>query len=484
MTIEEVDVTIIGAGAAGLSAAGEAARMGARVVLVDDNQHPGGQYFRQPSPQNYKCKSLVSEKDRHRFAQLLKGIDTPLVRYCPGTTVWDIHDQFTIGLADGERSRRIRSAAIVISAGARDHVYPFPGWTLPGVITAGGSQNLIKGMGIAPAAPVVVAGNGPLLLVAAANLVSVGVEVAAVVEASNRPWNIVRHAAKLIHGGSNLGLAIKYLKILYKSKIPFLRGYGVIAAYGSECLSAVDVAPIIRHGKFERSQARRITAKTMVTGMGLTPSLELPRLLGLKEASMPLRGGPNIITNEKMMSSVFGVFVAGDGSSIGGVELSLVEGRIAGINAAIHAGIGASESMQLSLTRDLSAHRRLCKFRSGLERVFMNNVDWYDLLTPETIICRCEDVTWGKLHKCKEKGLITPLQLKAATRIGMGRCQGRNCLGTLAALTSHEGDDPTKEQEMPRTRPPARPILLSELLHEQLPPPELPDDPHLPRQQD
>jgi len=71
MTIEEVDVTIIGAGAAGLSAAGEAARMGARVVLVDDNQHPGGQYFRQPSPQNYKCKSLVSEKDRHRFAQLL-----------------------------------------------------------------------------------------------------------------------------------------------------------------------------------------------------------------------------------------------------------------------------------------------------------------------------------------------------------------------------------------------------------------------------
>ena len=481
MTIEEVDVTIIGAGAAGLSAAGEAVKLGARVALVDDNQHPGGQYFRQPSPQNYTVGSLASDRDRRRFETLVKHLDSPLVDYRPGATVWDIHDPLTVGVADGRRSERIQSSAIVIAAGSRDHVYPFPGWTLPGVITAGGSQNLIKGMGVIPAGPVVVAGNGPLLLVAAASLVSAGAEVAAVVEAANRPWSIVRHAGKLIHGGSNLGLAIKYLRALLKAKIPVLRGYGVIAANGDDSLDSVEVAPIDSNGKFIRSQVRQISAKTMVTGTGLTPSLELPRLLGLEEVSMPLRGGTNVLTNEQMMSSTRGVFVAGDGSSIGGVELSLVEGRIAGINAAIHAGIAVSKSAKATLTRDFAAHKRLCRFRSGLESVFMTNVDWCDLVTPETIICRCEDVTLSDLEKYKAKGLTTPLQLKSATRIGMGRCQGRNCRATLAAVTKADRRDKKSDGEMPRARPPARPILLSELLHEQLAPPELPEDPHLPR---
>ena len=484
MTIEEVDLTVIGAGAAGLSAAGEAAKMGAKIALVDDNHHPGGQYFRQPSPKHYTHQSLVSGKDRRRFSKLLRDIDTPLVNYYPGTTVWDIHDQFTIGLSDKEHSRRIRSASLVISAGARDQVYPFPGWTLPGVITAGGSQNLIKGMGIAPAPPIVVAGNGPLLLVAAANLVSVGAEVAAVVEASSQSWRVFRQAGNLIRGGSTLGLAIKYLKILHKAKIPILRGYGVVAAHGNECLSAVDVAPITRNGKFERSRARRIIAKTMVTGMGLTPSLELPRLLGVREISMPLRGGTNVVRNEKMMSSVQGVFVAGDGGSIGGVELALNEGRIAGINAAKYAGIAMSESAEAALLRDCSRHRNLCMFREGLERIFMHDVDWYDLLTPETIICRCEDVTLDEINHYNAKGLTTPLQLKAATRIGMGRCQGRNCLTTLARLTAHRTSYKDSVKEFPRTRPPARPIRIGDLLHEQLGAPDLPDDPHLPRRRD
>ena len=484
MTIEEVDIAVIGAGAAGLSAAGEAAKLGAKVALIDDNQHPGGQYFRQPSPKNYTGTSLISERDRDRFSALLKKIDTPLVKYYPGATVWDIHDRFTIGLADGERSRRIRSSAIVIAAGARDQVYPFPGWTLPGVITAGGSQNLIKGMGVAPVAPVVVAGSGPLLLVAAANLVFAGVQVAAVVEASNRPWSIFRQAGNLIRGGSNLGLAIKYLRTLHKAKIPLLRGYAVMSANGEACLESVDVAPIGRDGKFERTRAHRIAAKTMVTGMGLTPSLELPRLLGIEEVEMPLRGGANIVRDEKMMSRVQGAFVAGDGGSIGGVELSLVEGRIAGINAANYAGIAMSKSGEASLIRDRSAHKRLCKFRTGLEYIFMHKVDWHDLLTPDTIICRCEDVTLGELDECKATGLTTALQLKAATRIGMGPCQGRNCLATLAAFTSRQKNGAKSRQEMPRTRPPARLIRLGELLHEQLDPPNLPDDPHLPRRRD
>jgi len=271
---------------------------------------------------------------------------------------------------------------------------------------------------------------------------------------------------------------------LHKANIPILRGYGVIAANGIDRLNSVDIAPINRQGKFERSKTRQITAKTMVIGTGLTPSLELARLIGVDEVSMPLRGGSNIVTDEKLMTSVQGVFAAGDGASIGGVELSLVEGRIAGIHAAIHAGMAISKHAGATLGRDRSKHKSLCQFRTGLEHIFSNNVDWLDLLTPETIICRCEDVTLGELDQCKAKGWTSPLQLKAATRIGMGRCQGRNCLGTLAALTSSPTSDIEANPAMPRTRQPARPILLGDLLHEELAAPELPDDPHLPRQHD
>ncbi len=484
MTIEEVDVAVIGAGAAGLSAAGEAAKMGARVALLDDNHHPGGQYFRQHSPCNYKLQNATTGKDTERFSALLAGIDTPLVDYRSGTTVWDISDPLTLGLADGERSCRIRSSALVIAAGARDYVVPFPGWTLPGVITAGGLQNLIKGMGVVPEAPVVVAGTGPLLLVAAATLATAGVEVAAVVEATNQPWRIVREATNLAHGLSNLQLAVKYLRTLHKAKIPVLRGFGVITAHGDECLDSVEIAPINRDGKFERSKTRQITAKTMVTGMGLTPSLELARLIGVDEMSLPLRGGSNIVRDEKLTTSVPGVFAAGDGASIGGVELSLVEGRIAGIHAAAHAGKKVTKIIESTLSRDLSRHKNLCRFRTGLERIFRNNVDWSDLLTPGTIICRCEDVALDELNQCKARGLTSPLQLKAATRIGMGRCQGRNCLGTLTALTSNSTSNGGIEPVIPRTRQPARPILLGDLLHEELANPELPEDPHLPRRTD
>ena len=484
MTIKEFDVAVIGAGAAGLSAAGQAAKLGARVALIDDNHQPGGQYFRQPSPHNYRHQNSTTSKDAKRFSALLEGIDTPLIDYRPGATVWDISDPLTLGLADGEHSCRIRSSAIVIAAGARDYVVPFPGWTLPGVITAGGLQNLIKRMGVIPATPIVVAGSGPLLLVAAANLVSAGIDVAAVVEATNRPWGIVREAGKLIRGRSNLQLAITYLRILRKANVPVLRGYGVIAANGDERLSSVDIAPINSDGKFERSKTRQITASTMVTGMGLTPSLELARLTGVDEVSLPLRGGQNIVKDEKLMTRVQGVFAAGDGASIGGVELSLVEGRIAGIYSAIHAGMAATKQAESTLSRDLSKHKSLCKFRTGLERIFRNNVDWTDLLTPETIICRCEDVTRNELDQCKAKGWTSPLQLKAATRIGMGRCQGRNCLGTLALMTSNSSTSASTNPAMPRTRQPARPILLGDLLHEELPAPELPIDPHLPRQRD
>ena len=342
-------------------------------------------------------------------------------------------------------------------------------------------QNLIKGMAIAPPGPVVVAGNGPLLLVVAANLVHAGVRVAAVVEASRQSLRIVQQATKLAQAPSILQLAVKYRLALLKAGVPINRGQTVVAAHGDQALDGLDIAPIDARGNIDLVHKRRIEASTLVVGFGLTPSVELGCLLGAEEMHMPLRGGATLVRDERLMTSVPGVFAAGDGATIGGVELSLVEGRISGIEASIHAGAVSRQVVQSVLRPDLAAHHRLCRFREGLERVFETPANWLDLLTPETIICRCEDVTLAELNLRRNEGSTSPFQLKAATRIGMGRCQGRNCLGTLAALTGYHQGMPADGDAMPRARPPARPIILGDLLHEDLPAPDLPDDPHLPR---
>ncbi len=481
MTIEEVDVVVIGAGAAGLAAAGEAARLGARVALLDDNRQPGGQYFRQPPAEFGAAANSRPDKDRARFEGLRAGIESPLISYRPGATVWDVPDPLTLAVANGPRSGRIRAGAIVIAAGARDRAVAFPGWTLPGVMSAGGLQNLIKGMRVAPPGPAVVAGNGPLLLVAAASLVRAGVGVAAVVESAKAPARLPREAAKLVCAPSLLRLAAEYRAVLLKAGTPILYGNAVVAARGDAEIASVEIAAIDNRGRIDRRDMRRIETRTLVTGFGLTPSLELPRLMAAEEDYLPLRGGSTLRRDAGFMTSVPGVFAAGDGAAIGGVELSLVEGRIAGIEAAIHAGTIARADVQYALARNRKTHRRLDRFRTGLERVFAPPASWLGLMTPETIICRCEDVTLCEVEARMTPNTTSPMQLKAATRIGMGRCQGRNCLGALAAILSERQGVPAQSIHMPRARPPARPIPLGDLLHEDLPEPELPSDPHLPR---
>ena len=481
MTLEHFDVAIIGAGAAGMSAAIEAAQLGAQVVLIDDNQQLGGQYFRQPSAGFNKSVIVEKSPDHIRFAALCRGINGSSTSYRAGATVWDLIDPLTLAIADGEGSGRIRAKAIVIAAGARDRAVAFPGWTIPGVITAGGLQNLIKGMRVAPPGPAVVAGNGPLLLVAAANLIKAGVHVAAVVEAANQPWRALSELPALVSAPSIMKLAIAYRFALLKSGTPYLQGQTVVAAQGDPDLHSVEIAPIDSSGNIEKNKTQRIEATTLVTGFGLNPSLELPRLIGAQEIHCLLRGGANIARNEELMSSIPGIFVAGDGASIGGVELALVEGRIAGINACVHAGKTSRNSVQNALSLEHKRYRRLCRFRTGLEKVFETNAVWTDLLTPSSIVCRCEDVTYEELARCMKNNCSSATQLKATTRIGMGRCQGRNCLGSLAEIIADNQNLQSTAVDMPRVRQPARPILLSDLLHEELPPPDIPDDPHLPR---
>lgn len=474
--IEDTDVAVVGAGPAGLSAAGEAAQHGARVILLDDNGEPGGQYFRHPPATWLWGGTSRSRSGRTRLDALLAALRAGGVDYRARATVWDFPEPSTLAIADGTRSGRIRARAIVLATGARDRAVPFPGWTLPGVVSAGGVQNLIKGMRVAPPGPALVAGNGPLLLVAAASLVRAGVRVAAVVEAADVPRRALREAGRLALAPAIAGQAAGYRVALLAAGVRMLYGHCVVAAHGSTELESVEIAPVDAGGRPARAARERIAVRTLVTGFGLAPSLELARLAGAREAREPLLGGSVLARDASLMTSVPGIFAAGDGAAIGGVAVALLEGRLAGLEAARLAGTGAARKAPADLRMRL-ARARLDRVRAGIARVFAPPATWRELITGETILCRCEDVRMADIEARIGEGARSATQLKHVTRFGMGRCQGRNCLAALGELLAARGLDPA----LPRVRPPARPILLGDLMTEDIPPPELPADPHLPR---
>jgi NADPH-dependent 2,4-dienoyl-CoA reductase/sulfur reductase-like enzyme len=477
--MRQCDLAIVGAGPAGLAAAAEAAEAGLSVTVVDDNARPGGQYFRHPPLGFRHTGDTPWDKDRKRGAALFAALDHPLVTYLPGAVVWDMPEPGVLAVAAGERSGRVRARAVILATGAQDRPVPFPGWTLPGVIGAGGVQNLLKGQRVVPGGRAVLVGNGPLLLLIGANLVRAGVKVEAVVEAAPIWRRMPAVLSRLAAAPEILAQAVRYRAILARANVPILTGWSPTAALGKDAVEGVSVAPIEPSGRVDRARSRSFACDLLVTGFGLSPSIELPRLLGARLDYEPLRGGWTVARSQEGESSVSGLFVVGDGAGIGGVELALVEGRLAAL-AVVQRLQRATQVVEkrAALRRRWA---RLDRFRRGIETLYRPPRSFRGLLTPETIVCRCEDVTLADLDRRRGEGASSAMQMKATTRMTMGRCQGRNCLSTLAMLVAVETGAEPAAIAMPRARPPARPVLLGDLCFEDLPPPELPDDPHLPR---
>jgi hypothetical protein len=284
---------------------------------------------------------------------------------------------------------------------------------------------------------------------------------------------------QLVAAPAILAQALRYRAILARARVPILTGWTALEALGEGAVAEVAIAPVDEGGNVDRARRRKLTCDLLVTGFGLSPSIELPRLVGARLMFDGLRGGWTVDRNVDFESSVPNLFVVGDGAGIGGVELALVEGRLAARAAARRLGCNANGANPGVSLRKRWA--RLDRFRRGLEAIYRPPRSWLALITPETIVCRCEDVTRAEIERRRGEGATSASQLKATTRITMGRCQGRNCMATLAALAAAStGVDPSTIA-LPRPRPPVRPILLGDMRFEELPSPELPADPHLPR---
>jgi D-hydroxyproline dehydrogenase subunit alpha len=452
------DVVVVGAGPAGLAAAATAALGGAGVALLDAGPRVGGQFWRHRDGET----GAHGYRDWSIFAGL-RSIVEERVDHVPDATVWFVEPGQPIRLhtANGVYG----APRVVLATGAYDRALPFPGWDLPGVVTPGAAQALLKGSGVAVGRDVVVAGAGPFLLPVAVSLAEAGVRVVGVFEAGNpRPY--LSRPSALAGVAGKVAEAAGYAARLARYRVPYRVRHAVIAAHpGSDgMVSGVDVARLDRAGQVIAGSIERVACDAVAVGYGFTANLELAFALGCG-TRVGADGGLAVMVGAAGQTTVAGVFAAGEVTGVGGSALAVVEGELAGAAAAVAGGFDSALS-----TRDRSAARRkrdrLRAFADLMHAAHAVPADWPSWLEAETMVCRCEEVPYSAVvDAVAELGATDARSVKLLARPGMGWCQGRTCGYATAELTARACGRPVTRADLNAFahRPFATPVRLAHL---------------------
>lgn len=440
------DVLVVGAGPAGLAAARAAHDAGADVLLIDERGQAGGQYFKQPGA-GFAVDAARLDAQFAEGRALAGGYHG---RHLAGITLWaaEARDDGVLAMARGaDRALRIAARRIVLAMGAHERAHMVPGWTLPGVMTTGAAQTLLRAYQTLPGARVLVAGNGPLNVQVAAEITRAGGTVVALAEQAPALWTRPTLAAQLLAAGPGLALAgLAGLARLRAAGVPLLFGHVVLACHGTDRLEGVTLGRIGGDGRIVARTDLAVDA--LCIGAGFQPQAEVARALGVAYAPGPL--GWRAVRDDDGRAAPT-VFVAGDGGGLGGARAALAQGRLAGLAAARDCGHQAPDD---AATRaELKAQRR---FQSALWALFAPLPLAEDITTPETIVCRCESVTRGRVEALIAGGACDVGSIKRACRLGMGRCQGRYCAPWLAERLAGQ---PT----LFAPRPPFKPMRVADI---------------------
>ena len=455
---EQVEIAVVGAGPAGLNAALAAAQAGAQVALIDGNRQPGGQYFRQPSPE-FGVRNLSPHQREGR--ELWHQVAQAGVQLICNTTVWGAFEENTLALHNVDGYRYLQARAIILANGAHDRPVAFPGWTLPGVMTAGAVQTLLKDQHILPGKDILLAGTGPLQLVLAAELVRAGARVVAVLEASPMAQRGWRQLGALWGQWERLGEGLNSWLTLARHGVSYHTGWGIVQADGQDQLEQVTISRLDGNWRPISGTERKIACDTVCLGYGFIPFNALSRLLGAEQAWHPELGGEIPVRDEQMQTSIPGVYAVGDGAGIGGARLAAIEGRIAGIAAAAQNGHGAASEQAIRQLQPALARER--RFQQMYASLFTPGPGLDELSRDDTILCRCEEITQAEVRQAIACGAESANEVKAVTRTGMGNCQGRLCSHLIARLIARETGRPVSDVGLYRPRPPLFPVPIPTL---------------------
>jgi NADPH-dependent 2,4-dienoyl-CoA reductase/sulfur reductase-like enzyme len=461
--IDDIELAVVGAGPAGIEAATTAALAGVEVVLIDSSPKPGGQFFQQmPDPFQSDDHS-----DHHaKTQQLLKRLESTSVHLLQNTLAWGIFEgskpgTWCLTLHGPDAPTRLNVRAVVLAIGAFDRSIPFPGWDLPGVITAGAAQKMIKNQRVLPGKHAILSGTGPLQLAAAAHLVEAGVEVVAVCEtATGLLWRSIPYLPAFWGQWERMNEGLNYVRTLAGAGVPYRMSWAVTSARGGNRVSEVTLAKLDSSGK-PIPQTEIIQAvDTVVVGYGLTPSTELCWLLDCELEFDTRRGGYIPCRNEWMETSCPGIYAVGDCAGIGGAEMAMIEGRIAGQAASFQLAHITERSALQAASREKAALRREQRFARMLGDLFSPPAGLYTLAEADTVICRCEQVTLGQVREAISYGAQSVSDVKNLARTGMGNCQGRTCGSIVAQILAAETGRAVEDVQYLTVRPPVHPLPL------------------------
>lgn len=450
------ELAIIGAGPAGMAAAITAARLGVDTVVLDEQASPGGQIYRAITETPVR-RGTVFGDDYWRGLELVRAFTSSGATYLPSTTVFSIAPRVEegrreIGVSSDGQARLLHARHVIVASGAQERAMPIPGWTLPGVLTAGAAQILLKSAGLVPSGRTVLAGSGPLLWLLAAQLLRAGGTLSAILDTTPR----LRLGLDMLAFAASPYLS-KGLALMRETRrhLKPISGVTGLRAEGDDRLGAISFTD--RGGA-----ARRIDCDTLLLHQGVAPNINLALSIGCAHRwdESQLCFVPTL--DSWGHSGVDGVSIAGDGAGIAGAESAAERGRLAALDAACRLGrIDAARR-----DREAEMPRRMLatygRGRAFLERVF-RPVEAHRIPSGDTIACRCEEVSAAQIEEAVRVGATGPNQLKAYLRCGMGPCQGRLCGLTVTELIARARGKSPEEIGHYRLRPPVKPITVAEL---------------------
>lgn len=453
-TMRRHDLVVIGAGPAGLAAAATAADLGLGVAVLDEQPRAGGQIYRDVD-RVAALRGAILGKDYTDGARLTAGLRRDGIDHLPGAVVWAIEEGFRLSYTRAGHGAQILADRVLLATGALERPMPLPGWTLPGVMTAGAGQILLKQSGVL-ARNAVLVGSGPLIYLIAAQMVRAGIPPRALVETQTRAdtARAARHLGAALRGWRYLAKGLGMLATIARARVPrFVGATGIVIEGTDRATGVTFTSGGTRH---------RIACDTVFLHHGVVPNTQAARSLGVSHGWDAGQACFVPAVDDWGQSDIAGVFIAGDGAGIGGAEAAAIAGRLA--------ALGVAQDLRRLTVADRdrrAAPLRAARSRALAVRPFLDQAypPYAEALAPadDTLVCRCEEVTAGDLRGYARLGCLGPNQAKAFGRAGMGPCQGRYCgLSVTAILAVATGQTPVATGYF-RIRPPLKPVTLGEL---------------------
>lgn len=453
----QFDVVVIGAGPAGMSAAIGLRSLDLSVLVVDEQPAPGGQIWRAVEAVAPTATGKLLGEEYRAGADLAVSFRACGALYEPETQVWQVEPGWQVYLKHDGQVEAVGALQVVLAMGAQERPAPFEGWTLPGVLTVGAAQILLKTSRQVPAQPVWVAGSGPLPLLYMAQLLRAGGKIAGWLDTTPAggwrralPW-----AGAALADWPEIGKAMAWLRDIRRSGAKHYKGVTSVRAHGEGRLQRLAFSQA-------NGRSHQVEASVLLSHEGVVPSIHMTQALGCTHRWNTQQSCLVPDLDEWGQTSHAGVYVAGDGAGIGGAKAACVRGELVALGVGLRAGrlsVSSANTQSRALRETLKG---LLRLRPMLDALYPPRQEIF-CPSDSTIVCRCEELTAGDIRKALAIAAPGPNQLKAFTRAGMGPCQGRQCGYTVAHLIAGERKCPVDEVGLHRIRPPLKPLTLGEL---------------------